>query len=66
MTKGIWRHKNCFDMDLVIVKITYPGSRYIKAKVIYINRHNGDIFGRETIKIQRKHFKDWTYVGVWI
>lgn len=64
MCKGTWRHKNCLDMDLVVLKIPYHGSEYYKLRVLYQNRHNGILYNYnpETIKIYKKDFKNWSWV----
>lgn len=64
MTRGTWRHKSCLDMDLVVQKIQWRGPRYIKLRVLYLNRHNGYFFDHtpETIKINYKDYKNWSKV----
>jgi len=55
-----YKHQNCLDMFLFVQKVTYKGSKYIKAKVIYLAR--GMELGRETVKIKREDFKYWREV----
>lgn len=59
--RTIQRHKNCLDIDVEIVKITYSGSNYIKVKVRYLDRVNGFYYNTkpQVVKIYRKNFGDW-------
>ena len=62
----IWRHRGTTDVDMYFVSVPYKGPTYIKAKVIYINRHNSIIYNAaspQLVKIQRKDFWLWSKVS---
>jgi len=56
-----WRHKNCLDIDLIIVAVTYAGPSLTRAKVLYWQRHMGALMTTttETVTIKRKDFGNW-------
>lgn len=67
MTQGMWRHRNCLDVDVYIVKVQYRGKKRIIAKALYWNRnykffHN--IGDPETIIIKNSDLKNWSQVEV--
>lgn len=67
MTQGMWRHPNCLDVDVYIVKVQYPGKECLIAKALYWNR-NYKIFhnlgSSETIIIKNSDLKNWSKVEV--
>jgi hypothetical protein len=65
MRPGVWRHPNCLDMDLEVIRVTYPGPKYLKVKVNYLSRDGGYRFnnGSEIVKIQRKDLGRWKFMG---
>lgn len=72
INKGLWRHRRCKDIDFYINKVTYRGAKYVKAKVLYVYRHEGhpEIGGKpifhnlQTVKIQLKDLKNWEKIGI--
>jgi hypothetical protein len=60
----LWRHRNCLDIDILVLKIQFQHSDYVMAKVKYWNRHY-KVFSwadPETVKILRSDFSKWTLV----
>lgn len=60
---GRYRHINTLDVDLYVHKIGYVGPNYLKLRVSYVNRHNGIVYGMETVKILREQIKYWSEVS---
>jgi hypothetical protein len=55
-----YRHRNCLDIDIVVLNRQYQGREYFKLKVKYVAQRNEDfIFEYDTIRIYRKDFKHW-------
>lgn len=57
-----YRHKNCLDIDIYVSKITYRGPNYWKLRVFYVHQRLGYIIEKETVKINKKDFKNWKEV----
>lgn len=61
----VYRHKRCLDMDIMVTKIQYRGPTYFKAKVLFINRHNGNLLWESavTVKIERSELRNWEHIS---
>jgi hypothetical protein len=64
MTSGYrYKHENCLDMSMYIIKRTYVGPTYAKYRVLYTDdsgaRHAG---GSEIVKVYNKDLKKWKFV----
>lgn len=65
----VWRHRNCTEIDIEVIKVTYRNPEYIKLKVRYLNRRsflekNRLINNRpETVRIFKKDFKNWSLIN---
>lgn len=59
-----YRHRRCLDIDIDIVRVTYRGTKYIKAKVLYWNRwyktHHS--LQPELVWIKREDFYQWKLI----
>lgn len=60
----IWRHRNCLDIDIFILKVKYNGPLYVKVKILYWNRHSHAFCALEpeVVKIYREEFPKWHLV----
>ena len=59
----IYKHENCLDMHLAIIKRQYTGPTYGKYKVAYVDsKFRLYAGGTETVKIFHKDLKKWKYV----
>lgn len=66
-----WRHRNTTEIDVVFWKVTYRGTNYIRAKVLYLNRQaflpENHLIDTEvqTVRVLRKDFKNWSLINGW-
>ena len=64
MRKGkTYRHRNCIDMDMWIIKIQYLGPRYMKLKICWVNRFNPNILHPDHVTVQLKDMCNWAEVA---
>lgn len=66
MRTGRWRHISSLDLDMLVVKVSYRGVKYIKCHVLWINRHYKDLIlfpTPETVKVQVKDLRKWKWVS---
>jgi hypothetical protein len=59
-----YRHRNCLDIDIEVVKVMYRDSNRIKLKVIYVRQSDGASYGfpPERVEIKRKDYCNWSPV----
>jgi hypothetical protein len=60
---NLYRHRNCIDVDIYIVKIVHIGKDSFKAKVRYWNRHGNYVIETDQVVIQKKDLPNWKWVG---
>lgn len=60
----VYKHENCLDMHVFVLKRQYTSPDYAKYKVAYVDSkfrlYHG---GTETVKIYHKDLEKWKYVG---
>lgn len=57
-----YRHKNCLDMDMLVVNVNFIGKVYITVEVMYLSQHNPSLLyypESETIRLYNRNLKDW-------
>lgn len=60
----VYKHINCLDMCLYVVKRQYTGLKYGRYKVMYVDYKCRLLTeGTHTVKIQHKDLGKWKYVG---
>lgn len=60
----VYKHKNCLDMHLYVIRRQYTGPLYTKYKVLYVdNKFRTYAGGTETVTIAHKDLENWKYVG---
>lgn len=58
-----YKHKNCLDMHLHVIRRQYTGPTYGKYKVMYVDSKSRPYAGgMETVTIPHVNLKDWRYV----
>ena len=58
MTKGFWKHARFMDAYILVLKITYRGSQYLKVKAEWWVR--GAFVGiKQTLTIRNSDLKNW-------
>lgn len=64
MTSGHrYKHENCLDMNMYIIKRTYVGSTYAKYRVLYTDDSGAPYAGgSEIVKVYNKDLKKWRFV----
>lgn len=58
-----YKHENCLDMNIYVVKRKYVGPTYSKYLVFYVD-DKGEIYagGSEIVTIYHKDLKKWKFV----
>ena len=60
---GVYRHKNCLDIDLYVEYVDKVQCAYIDLYVIYIYQKDKDMWLKsDKVRIKRKNYKDWKFV----
>lgn len=55
-----YRHSNCLDVDIRVIKRQFVGELYTKLKVDWVDRnHTGHYQLGESIKILKKDYSKW-------
>lgn len=59
-----WRHKDCTDMDVYVVKVEFGCPTYTKLKVKYLNRRAKNLLhaDTDTVTIPRTAYHNWRLV----
>jgi len=57
-----YRHRNCLDIDIEVIKVMFRDSKRVKLKVQYINQRSGLSLGfsPERVEIKKEDFKNWS------
>lgn len=65
ITKGLWRHPHCLDIDFKVVDVLYRGPYWSVFNVLYIYRSTGNLVKLEPEKemINIENFALWTKIG---
>ncbi len=67
ITKGLWQHRNCTDLQLEVVKVQYSGPDYTKLKALYIRKDFGCgsivlDYKADSFKITADQYENWRRV----
>lgn len=54
-------HRNFIDVAMYVVKQTYAGPDYFKAKVIWVSQDGRVIYGNDVVRIPRKDTQSWKW-----
>lgn len=63
MTKGIYRHNYCIDIDMEVI-YTYPCSKRIKVKAKLFNRYDNYVYEVKNYIITDYQLKNWVRIDV--
>jgi hypothetical protein len=59
---GYYKHRNCLDMAIYVLKVQYRGPHYTKLRVLYVEAKSSRLYHetKETVKIFSKDSCNWT------
>lgn len=59
-----YRHRNCIDVDMHIVRILWFTEDYFKLEVVWVNRHHPEVLIPDKIvRLNRKDLHNWSVVS---
>lgn len=58
----IYRHRNCIDLDMHVVRILWMSATYFKLDVVWVNRFSPNILNPDRVVLQIKDLPNWTDV----
>lgn len=58
MNRGMYKHEDCMDLTMLVLKIQYRGPKYLKARVEWFVR-GVSLLIKQTVKIFNSDFKRW-------
>lgn len=57
---GIYRHKRCLDMDVMITRILDFTDTWVEVEVLYLLQRDHDmVLDKDTVKIHKKEYHNW-------
>ena len=59
-----YRHRNCLDIDIEVLKVMFRDSKRVKLKIQYIYQRNGLSLGfpPQRVEINKSDFENWSMV----
>ncbi len=54
-----YRHQNCLDVDMYVVRVLWFTEDYFKLDVIWVNRKNPEILNPDRVVLHRKDLGNW-------
>lgn len=62
--QGLYKHKRCLDMRILVLKTQYQGANYTKVRAYYVSP-SGNLYwpSPQTLVIRKEEYKNWEMVG---
>ena len=60
---AVYRHRNCLDVDILVLKVQYTGPKYTRLRIMYFYRNGTSLNIGDNVKIETAQYLNWRRVG---